>query len=55
MIHAIRMFLLKREIDRSLRKRRAITQARSEASQRGISTEWKRRGDRCRATFGGGI
>ena len=37
----------------SLRKRRIVRAARSDAARRGHSAQWKRRGDACRRMFGG--
>lgn len=53
MIRAVRLWLMRRELDRALARRRVITRARSEAAQRGISTYWARAGAQCRKTFGG--
>lgn len=36
----------------SLRKRRIVRAARSDAARRGHSAQWKRRGDACRRMFG---
>lgn len=36
----------------SLHKRKLARLARSEAGKRGVSTEWKRRGENCRRLFG---
>lgn len=52
MIRALRLYLLKRELDRSLAKRRLITRARSEAARRGVSTYWARSYRQCREMFG---
>lgn len=53
MIRALRLFLLKRELDLKLRQRRIISRARSEAARRGVSTYWQRSGRKCRQMFGG--
>lgn len=52
MIRALRLFILKRDLDRKLRLRRIATQARSEAARRGVSTYWQRSGRKCRQMFG---
>ena len=51
MIGALKRWLLARELDRALKRRRVITRARSEAAQRGVSTYWQRAGAQCRQTF----
>lgn len=48
----LRTWLLRRELDASLRQRRLIRAARSEAAKRGQSTEWKHRAEQCRRVFG---
>lgn len=48
----LRTLALKRELDRNLAARRLARKSRAEAAQRGVSTELKRRGDKCRAMFG---
>lgn len=53
MIRAVRLWLLRRELDRALAKRRLVTRARSEAAQRGVSTYWARAAAQCRETFRG--
>jgi len=55
MIGALKRWLLARELDRALKRRRVITRARSEAAQRGVSTYWQRAGAQCRQTFKGGV
>lgn len=52
MIRAVRLWLMRRELDRALAKRRVVTRARSEAAQRGVSTYWARAAAQCRQTFG---
>lgn len=46
-----RCWLLKRELDRSLALRRIARKARSQAAQRGHSTELRNRARKCRETF----
>lgn len=47
----LRRLRIKRELDRSLRERRAARQARADAARRGQSTYWQRAGDRHRELF----
>ena len=42
----------KLRLHRALKARKAITKARSDAAKRGVSTEWRKRGQKCRETFG---
>jgi hypothetical protein len=53
MMRALRRWLLARELDRALARRRIVSRARSEAAQRGVSTYWSRAAAQCRQTFGG--
>lgn len=48
----LRRMALKRQIDRDLRALKAARKIRSEAAQRGVSTQWRNRGEQCRKTFG---
>lgn len=48
-----RCWLLKRELERNLAERRAVRRARSEAAQRGYSTEIRNRARKCREVLGG--
>lgn len=48
----LRAWLMNRDLDAKLRKRRMIRAARSEAAQRGVSTEWRRRREACERVFG---
>ena len=48
----VRRWLLSRELDRNLAKRRKARLARSEAAQRGHSNEIKRRAAQCREVMG---
>lgn len=47
-----RIAALEADITRRLDTRRIARQYRSEAAQRGQSTEWKHRRERCRAVLG---
>lgn len=52
-MNPIRLYLLKRKLEKNLALRRKIRKARSESSLKGVSTEWARRGAKCREMFGG--
>lgn len=52
-MNPIRLYLLKRKLEKNLALRRKIRKARSESSHKGVSTEWARRGAKCREMFGG--
>lgn len=45
------ILLEKHRLSRSLKARKAITKARSDAAKRGVSTQWKKRGEACRRVF----
>jgi hypothetical protein len=47
----LRRLRLKRELDRSLRERKAARLVRSEAAHRGVSSYWQRSGARNRELF----
>jgi hypothetical protein len=49
---AIERFLIKRELNHDLKLRRIARELRSEASLRGVSTDWHRRAARTREVFG---
>jgi hypothetical protein len=53
MMRLFRLYMLKREIAASLRARKQVRNARSEAARRGFSTEVRNRAKACRAMFGG--
>jgi hypothetical protein len=52
MTRLLRRLWLKRQLDKSLRARRIVREARAEAARRGISAEWRKRGDQARRMFG---
>lgn len=52
MIARLRHWLDARALDRSLRARKLVRQARAEAARRGISAHWKSAAKQCRAMFG---
>ena len=52
MIRLIRNLILKHQIERNIRKRKIIREARAQSSYRGVSTEWRKRGELARKTFG---
>jgi hypothetical protein len=47
-----RIAALEADITRRLDTRRIARQYRSEAAKRGVSSEWKHRGERCRQVMG---
>lgn len=53
LMNLFRRAMLARDLDRRLRARKAARQAHAAASLRGVSTQWKRRAQACKAVFGG--
>jgi hypothetical protein len=49
----LRSLSLRAELAWHLRQRRIARTFRSEAAKRGVSSEWRRRAERCRKVFGG--
>lgn len=49
----IRRLIETYQLNRNLKRHKAIREARAEAAMRGVSTEWKRRREQCRKVFEG--
>lgn len=47
----LRLLFLKHKLERSFKHRKLVRKARQEAAERGISSEWQRRGAKCREMF----
>lgn len=52
MIRAIRILWMSIQLDRALRARRKAARVHAAASRRGVSTYWRKSGQRCREMFG---
>lgn len=48
----LRTLLAKRHLDKELRTRRIVREARADAARRGQHTYWQKAGAQCRAMFG---
>lgn len=52
MIRLFRIWRFKAQLHANLARRKIARSFRSQAAREGVSTSWRRRGERCRVVFG---